>query len=125
MLPIPQHNQLIQIALTLTFLIGIILSFSLFPAGVAVPGVLILAALCGGYMAMATGANDTANNLGPAVGSKAISLSTALVIAVVFESAGALIAGGDVMNTIKGEIIDPDIIGNQQDFVWQRLGPSA
>ena len=118
MLPISRYNRLLQIALTLGFLIGITLSISLFLQGAAIQGPLILAALCGGYMAMATGANDTANNLGPAVGSKAITLSTALVIAVVFESAGALIAGDDVMNTIKGEIIDPGLIGNPQDFVW-------
>ncbi len=125
MLPISRRNRLLQITLTLGFLIGIYLTISLLSTDAALQGPLILAALFGGYMAMATGANDTANNLGPAVGSKAITLTTALVIAVVFESAGALIAGGDVMNTIKGEIIDPDLIVNPQDFVWLMLSALA
>ena len=58
---------------------------------------LVAAAIIGGYMAMNIGANDVANNLGPAVGSKAVSMVGALVIAAVFEAAGALIAGGDVV----------------------------
>ena len=59
--------------------------------------VLAIAAVIGGYMAMNIGANDVANNIGPAVGSKALSLIGALMIAAIFEAAGALIAGGDVV----------------------------
>ncbi len=59
---------------------------------------IVVAAMLGGYMALNIGANDVANNIGPAVGSRALSLAGALVIAAVFESAGALIAGGDVEN---------------------------
>jgi len=51
---------------------------------------IIIAAMLGGYMALNIGANDVANNIGPAVGSRALSLGGALVIAAVFESAGAL-----------------------------------
>ena len=57
----------------------------------------VFAAVLGGYMALNIGANDVANNVGPAVGSRAMTLMMALVIAAVFESAGALIAGGDVV----------------------------
>ncbi|HCQ64495.1 MAG TPA: inorganic phosphate transporter, partial [Rhodobacteraceae bacterium] len=68
---------------------------------------LIAAAVIGAYMAINIGANDVANNVGPAVGSFALTLSGAIVIAAVFEAAGAIIAGGDVVSTVKKGIIDP------------------
>jgi len=59
-------------------------------SGVSGDGVMVvLAALLGGYMAINIGANDVANNVGPAVGSRAMTLVGALIIAAVFESAGA------------------------------------
>ena len=60
-----------------------------------------------GYMALYVGANDVANNVGPAVGGRALTLGAALAIAAVFEAAGALIAGGDVVTTISRDIIRP------------------
>lgn len=69
---------------------------------------LVIAAMVGGYMALNIGANDVANNMGPAVGGKVISVATAVVIAAIFESAGALLAGGDVVKTISKGIITPD-----------------
>jgi len=77
----------------------------------------IFAAMLGGYMALNIGANDVANNVGPAVGSRAMTLTTALVIAAVFESAGALIAGGDVVSTISKGIIDPAQVADSQVFI--------
>jgi len=74
-------------------------------------GFLVLAAVFGAYMAMNIGANDVANNVGPAVGSGALSIGGAIVIASVFEASGALIAGGDVVGTIKKGIIDPAAFG--------------
>lgn len=82
---------------------------------------LLIAAIVGGYMAMNIGANDVANNVGPAVGSGALTLTGAIVLAVIFESAGALIAGGDVVKTIKKGIIDPSMIPNSESFVWAML----
>jgi PiT family inorganic phosphate transporter len=79
---------------------------------------IVVAAMLGGYMALNIGANDVANNIGPAVGSRALSLAGALVIAAVFESAGALIAGGDVVNTIAKGIIDPSLVPDSQTFIW-------
>lgn len=75
-------------------------------------GFLILAAVFGAYMAMNIGANDVANNVGPAVGAGALTIGGAIVIASIFEAAGALIAGGDVVGTIKKGIISPDAFGN-------------
>ena len=79
---------------------------------------LIVAAVIGGYMALNIGANDVANNVGPAVGSKAITLTGAIIIAAIFESSGALVAGGDVVSTIKKGIIDPALINDTDTFVW-------
>ncbi|MCF6262788.1 MAG: inorganic phosphate transporter [Xanthomonadales bacterium] len=79
---------------------------------------LVIAAMIGGYMAMNIGANDVANNVGPAVGSKALTLTGAIIIAGIFEAAGALIAGGDVVSTIKKGIIDPALINDSQVFIW-------
>lgn len=79
---------------------------------------LIAAALIGAYMALNIGANDVANNVGPAVGSKAVSLFGAIIIAAIFEAAGAIIAGGDVVGTIKKGIINPAMIQDANTFVW-------
>jgi PiT family inorganic phosphate transporter len=67
---------------------------------------------------MNIGANDVANNVGPAVGSKALTMFWAIVIAAIFEASGALIAGGDVVKTIKKGIIDPAMISDPEIFIW-------
>ncbi|HIC43433.1 MAG TPA: inorganic phosphate transporter [Sulfurimonas sp.] len=79
---------------------------------------LAIAAVFGAYMALNIGANDVANNVGPAVGSKALTMGGAIVIASIFEASGALIAGGDVVSTIKKGIIDPALFVNTQEFIW-------
>ncbi|WP_417412556.1 inorganic phosphate transporter [Hoeflea sp.] len=79
--------------------------------------VIIAAAMIGAYMALNIGANDVANNVGPAVGSQAMTLGVALAIAAVFESAGALIAGGDVVSTISKGIIDPVAVSDPNVFI--------
>ena len=80
--------------------------------------ILIPAAAIGAYMALNIGANDVANNVGPAVGSKAVSLLGAILIAAVFEASGAIIAGGDVVSTIKKSIIDPSMLNDTNTFIW-------
>lgn len=83
---------------------------------------LAIAALIGAYMAMNIGANDVANNVGPAVGSRAMTMSMAIVIAAIFEASGALIAGGDVVKTIKKGIIDISAFGGNADpFIWAMM----
>ncbi|MFM2130008.1 MAG: hypothetical protein RL477_1554 [Pseudomonadota bacterium] len=82
---------------------------------------IVVAAVLGGYMALNIGANDVANNVSPAVGARALTMFGALVIAAIFESAGALIAGGDVVNTISKGIIDPDTVANSTTFVWAMM----
>ncbi len=78
---------------------------------------LIIAAAVGGYMAMNIGANDVANNLGPAVGSGVVTMGWAILIAAVFEALGAVIAGGAVVDTIKGGIINPAAIQDTRSFM--------
>jgi PiT family inorganic phosphate transporter len=84
----------------------------------AVGVMLVAVAVIGGYMAMNIGANDVANNVGPAVGSRAISLVGAIALAAVCEMAGALIAGGDVVSTIQKGIIRPDAVQDADRFIW-------
>ncbi len=79
---------------------------------------MIVAAVIGGYMALTIGANDVANNVGPAVGARALTMSGALIMAAIFECAGALIAGGDVVKTISQDIIDPALMPSAGIFVW-------
>ncbi|TRD22992.1 inorganic phosphate transporter [Palleronia caenipelagi] len=83
---------------------------------------LIAAAVIGAYMAMNIGANDVANNVGPAVGSFALTMTGAIIIAAVFEAAGAIIAGGDVVSTVKKGIIDPADVADTDVFIWVMMG---
>ncbi len=68
---------------------------------------LVLAGVFGLYMTWGIGANDLANAMGTSVGSKAISIKQAIIIAGVMEFAGAFLAGGHVTSTIRKGIIDP------------------
>jgi PiT family inorganic phosphate transporter len=68
---------------------------------------LILAIVFGFYMTWGIGANDVANAMGTSVGSGAITVKQAIVIAAIFEFAGAFIAGGNVTSTIRKGIVDP------------------
>lgn len=67
---------------------------------------ILLAAVFGFFMAWGVGANDVANAMGTSVGSKALTITQAIIIAAIFEAAGALLAGGQVTNTIRSQIID-------------------
>lgn len=115
----PLLQQEIFKALTaFTFILIVIYYVSAFIMPDSGNQILITAAAFGAYMALNIGANDVANNVGPAVGSQAVSLMGAIIIAAVFESAGALIAGGDVVSTIKKGIIDPSLISDANTFIW-------
>lgn len=107
--------EFLRLGLGILFVLGVLLYTS--TTGHA-SMVLVVAAGIGAYMAMNIGANDVANNVGPAVGSKALTMGGALVIAAIFEAAGAIIAGGEVVGTIRSGIIDPSLITNQTTFIW-------
>lgn len=112
------RSEIFKMGTALIFIMGIMV-FMYTTTNLVNQGMLLMvSAMIGGYMAMNIGANDVANNVGPAVGSKALTLIGAITIAVIFESAGALIAGGDVVSTIKKDIIDPQLIADSDTFIW-------
>jgi PiT family inorganic phosphate transporter len=71
---------------------------------------LLLACLFGFFMAWGVGANDVANAMGTSVGSRALTIKQAILVAMVFEFAGAYLAGGQVTETIKSGIVDASMI---------------
>ena len=83
---------------------------------------MILAVVFGLYMTWGIGANDVANAMGTSVGSGAITVKQAIMIAAVFEFAGAFLAGGHVTKTIRKGIIDPTpIVDNPEILVFGML----
>jgi inorganic phosphate transporter, PiT family len=83
---------------------------------------LILAAVSGLFMAWGIGANDVANAMGTSVGSRALTLRQAIVIAAVFEFLGAVLAGGQVTATIRKGIFDPGLlVGSPELLVFGML----
>ena len=112
------RKESIRLGMAMLFIIGIMLYSGIYVGTVENGFLLIAAAMIGGYMAMNIGANDVANNVGPAVGSRALTLTGAIVIAAIFEAAGAIIAGGEVVSTIKKGIIDPTMITDPNMFIW-------
>ena len=79
--------------------------------------IVILACIFGFFMAWGVGANDVANAMGTSVGSKALTLKQAIIIAILFEFAGAYLAGGAVTSTIRKGIIDPGILSGSPDLL--------
>lgn len=103
--------------LAILFLAAIFLVMSgLAPSG-PLSYFVIAGGVIAGYMALNIGANDVANNMGPAVGSRALPLGAALLIAAICEAAGAILAGGDVVNTISKNIVVPGEGFEVRDFV--------
>ncbi len=83
---------------------------------------IILAVIFGLYMTWGIGANDVANAMGTSVGSGAITVKQAIIIAAIFEFTGAFIAGGEVTKTIRKGIIDPSsIVGSPEILVYGML----
>jgi PiT family inorganic phosphate transporter len=78
---------------------------------------MVLAVIFGLYMTWGIGANDVANAMGTSVGSGAITVKQAILIAAVFEFAGAFLAGGHVTKTIRKGIIDPSSIVNNPEIL--------
>ena len=78
---------------------------------------LTIGVIFGLYMTWGIGANDVANVMGTSVGSGAITVTTAIIIAGIFEFAGAALAGGHVTATIRKGIIDPTPIVNTPEVL--------
>ena len=67
---------------------------------------IIIGCVVGFFMAWGIGANDVANAMGTSVGSRALTLGQAVMVACIFEFAGAYLAGGEVTSTIRKGIIE-------------------
>ena len=78
---------------------------------------LALAIAFGLFMAWGIGANDVANAMGTSVGSGAITIKQAVLIAAIFEFAGAFLAGGQVTKTIRKGIVDADLLSSTPELL--------
>jgi PiT family inorganic phosphate transporter len=78
---------------------------------------LILACIFGVFMAWGIGANDVANAMGTSVGSRALTMKQAIVIAMIFEFLGAYLAGGEVTATIRSGIVDPELMSDTPELL--------
>lgn len=78
---------------------------------------IIVAAIFGFMMAIGIGANDVANAMGTSVGSKALTVKQAIIIAMIFEFAGAYLAGGEVTDTIRKGVIETSLFASQPDIL--------
>jgi inorganic phosphate transporter, PiT family len=115
-----QHvsRTLAPLGVALIFLIAASLLGLGFIQNEAQAGVVIAASALAAYMAMNIGANDVTNNVGAAVGARAISMTWALVMAAGFEIAGAFLAGGNVTATISSGIVAPWMVATPRMFIW-------
>lgn len=77
----------------------------------------LMACSFGLFMAWGVGANDVANAMGTSVGSKALTIKRAIIIAAIFEFAGAFLAGGAVTNTISQGITDVSYFTSQPELL--------
>ncbi|MCK8516836.1 inorganic phosphate transporter [Methylonatrum kenyense] len=83
---------------------------------------LILAAIFGLFMAWGIGANDVANAMATSVGSRVLTIKQAVIIAAIFEFAGAVLAGGEVTNTIRSGIIEVGLLeGRPEQLIFGML----
>lgn len=82
-------------------------------------GTILLALACvfGLFMAWGIGANDVANAMGTSVGARALTLKQAILIAAIFEFAGAYLAGGEVTSTIRKGIVDPALMSDMPQLM--------
>ncbi len=114
-------RPLVAPGLALAFIVSVALVAVALIGGEPGAAIVIAAAAIGAYMALNIGANDVANNMGPAVGANVLTMGSALAIAAVCEVAGAMLAGGDVVKTISSGIVAPEAMATQAQFIWAMM----
>ena len=104
----PQHTQKVNLFLMLILSVMVIyfIYWGLNYTNKNDPLLFVLAAVAGLFMAFNIGGNDVANSFGTSVGAGTLSVSQALFVAAIFEVSGAVIAGGEVTQTIRSGIVD-------------------
>jgi len=112
---------LVPLSLALLFLVLVGIATASFVGVGGSLTIIVAASVIGGYMALNIGANDVANNMSPAVGSRALRIGVAVAIAAVFEAAGAILAGGDVVATVSSGIIRPELMPSTGAFTTAML----
>lgn len=117
----PAARQTFRLSVAVSFIMGVLIYLYLANSGVPGGIYVAIAAGIGGYMALNIGANDVANSMGPAVGSGAVTIWGALLIAVIGYTSGAYIAGGDVVGTISKGIISIDAMPDTETFIWAMM----
>ncbi|MBK1674121.1 phosphate permease [Ectothiorhodospira shaposhnikovii] len=78
---------------------------------------IVLACIFGFFMAWGVGANDVANAMGTSVGSRALTIKQAVIIAAIFEFAGAWLAGGAVTQTIRSGMLDANLLSGTPEIL--------
>ncbi|MBW9091808.1 inorganic phosphate transporter [Rhizobium wenxiniae] len=105
----------------LVFIILTAIFASTYVTGTSGSVIVIAAAALAGYMAMNIGANDVTNNIGAAVGARAMTMGFGLALAAVFEVAGAVLAGGNVAYTIASGITNEALISSPAVLIWAMM----
>ncbi|MEX0300676.1 MAG: inorganic phosphate transporter, partial [Kordiimonas sp.] len=108
---------LASLGLSVVFLVAVLLYAGFHEGTVGTGAFVVAAAVVAACMVMHLGASDLANNIGPAVGARVFTATGALLIAIAFEIAGLVIAGGDVISTIHNGIIGPAVIADQMTVI--------
>ena len=106
---------LVPLSLALLFLVVVGIATASFVGVSGSLAIIVAASVIGGYMALNIGANDVANNMSPAVGSRALRIGVAVAIA------GAILAGGDVVATVSSGIIRPELMPSTGAFTTAML----
>ena len=78
---------------------------------------ILLAAAFGLFMAWGIGANDVANAMATSVGSNALTIKQAIIVAAIFEFSGAVLAGGEVTSTIRKGIVDASLLSGSEELL--------
>jgi inorganic phosphate transporter, PiT family len=105
----------------LLFIILVAIFASSYVTGTHGAVIVVAAAVLAGYMAMNIGANDVTNNIGAAVGARAMTMAFGLGLAAVFEIAGAVLAGGPVARTIASGITGTGLMSSPDTLIWAMM----